>query len=191
MSKKGSTGKPVTTTWGKHLTASAKKGSAKAERRNSKEDVQKRLQENESSANNKFINFLESLKDNTNSTLIESVKKGFKACCENEEYSDAFTYAGFNNFELEIPKEAVADCSHQGQCDEDVDFWAPRITRPESITPELLRRELKGYGAWDEDELMNDEDNWKRIIWLAAGQIKDEGSITDGNEPDSNKPDIV
>ena len=146
--------------------------------------VAESLQENELSMNNtKFINFLESLKGNGNEMLIESVKKGFKVCYENEEDAGDIVYASFNHFELAMPKEAVADCYHQGQCDEDVAFWATKIPRPESITPELLRTELKEY--WDENELADDDANWNRIIWLAAAQIQDEKFESDRNEPES------
>ena len=82
--------------------------------------------------------------------------------------------AYFNRFTLDLPPEAVADCSHQGQCDADVDCWATRIERPSNLTPGKLRAELKEYGAWDADELADDAINWHRIIWLAAGNIQDE-----------------
>jgi len=85
MAKKGSTGKEVTTEWAKHLRPFGKKEAAKCERKNAKaciEDDKKNLQE--ASMNKKFIKFLESLKDGKHNSLIESVKKGFQACCENE-----------------------------------------------------------------------------------------------------------
>ena len=78
----------------------------------------------------------------------------------------------FEGFGLSMPDDAVADCSHQGQCDEDVEYWSARIDRPETITPEALAAELREYGAWDQDELADDAANWRRIIWLAAGNIK-------------------
>lgn len=82
--------------------------------------------------------------------------------------------AYFNRFELELPADCVTDCSHQGQCDSDVSYWANKLTRPDAITPEKLAAELKEYGAWDAEELASDSDNWHRIIWIAAGNIKEE-----------------
>ena len=82
--------------------------------------------------------------------------------------------SSFNRFELELTAEQAGDCSHQGRCDDDVDYWAPRISRPKECTPENLRDELQGYGAWSDDELADDTENWKRIIWIAAGNIQDE-----------------
>jgi len=82
--------------------------------------------------------------------------------------------AFFNRFSLDLTDEQVADCSHQGPCDEDVAYWSKRIVRPTDITAERLAAELKDYGAWDEKQLSDDEANWQRLIWIAAGNIKDE-----------------
>jgi hypothetical protein len=84
--------------------------------------------------------------------------------------------AYFNRFSLDLPSEAVTDCSHQGACDDDVEHWAAKIQRPSDITPEALRSELKEYGAWDSTELSDDDANWKRLIWIAAGNIKEENN---------------
>lgn len=84
--------------------------------------------------------------------------------------------AYFNRFTLDLPDEAVSDCSHTGACDEDVFVWSKAIPRPDEITPDALRSELKEYGAWDSDELADDDTNWQRIIWLAAGNIKEENA---------------
>ena len=82
--------------------------------------------------------------------------------------------AYFTRFTLEIPDAAIPDCSHAGACDDDVSYWSRRISRPDSITPTLLASELKEYGAWDTEELADDEANWHRIIWISCGNLKDE-----------------
>ena len=81
--------------------------------------------------------------------------------------------AYFERFTLPLPDDAVVSCSHQGACDEDVAFWETRVDRPDDITPDNLRAELKGYGAWDDEELADDDANWRRILWIAAGNIQD------------------
>lgn len=81
--------------------------------------------------------------------------------------------AYFDRFELEIPESAVQDCSHQGPCDEDVAYWAPKVSFPD---PELIRAELKEYGAWDENQLLDEEENRSRLLWIAAGNIREERS---------------
>lgn len=82
--------------------------------------------------------------------------------------------AYFTRFHLEIPDAAIPDCSHAGACDDDVSHWSSRIPRPDSLTPALLASELREYGAWDTDELADDEANWQRIIWIACCDLKEE-----------------
>lgn len=81
--------------------------------------------------------------------------------------------AFFERFEIELPDEAVSDCYHQGACDEDVKYWQKKIDLSH-IPDDKLIAELKEHGAWDQDELSDRKANEQRIIWLAAGQIKDE-----------------
>ena len=102
---------------------------------------------------------------------------------------DALYWASFNRFELRIPGQCAVDCSHSGDCEADVQAWAPRITAQvaadaflSSPTPEKIREELKDYGAWDEDELADDERNWIRLVWIAAC------NITDDDAPDCSDP---
>lgn len=84
-------------------------------------------------------------------------------------------YAPFNRFEIAMPLECVEDCSHSGACDSDVAHWAPKIAALNpGIKPEDVRAELKEYGAWDAEELSDDATNWERIVWLAAGNLKEE-----------------
>lgn len=78
----------------------------------------------------------------------------------------------FNSFEITMSDACVADCSHQGDCDEDVEKWARRLNL--AIDPKSLREELAEYGAWDNDELLDHSENIRRIIWCAACNIKDE-----------------
>ena len=86
--------------------------------------------------------------------------------------------AQFNRFEITLPEQAVKDCSHSGACDDDVEYWESRIGILITVDPELIRSELKDYGAWDDKELSDDKANRQRIIWLAAGQIQDEEFAT-------------
>ncbi len=81
--------------------------------------------------------------------------------------------------EFKMTMEEAWSASHQGQCDDDVKALSqvPRIARQlAKIDPQLLRDELREYGAWDGDELADHDQNLQRILWLAAGQIIDEAS---------------
>jgi len=95
-------------------------------------------------------------------------------------------YTYFNHFgELEMPGQAVLDCSHSGACDEDVAYWAPRIKRPGDATKEKIREDLKETGGWDAEELDDDNKNWERIVWIAAGNIREnEYEMTRGDSRD-------
>lgn len=73
----------------------------------------------------------------------------------------------------EIPLEfqtAFLSCSHSGPCDSDVEnakqFFAVD-------NPAKLRTYLKEFGAWDESELADDDANLGRILWIMAGEIKE------------------
>ena len=101
----------------------------------------------------------------------------------------ALYWASFNRFEMRLSGECVEACSHSGACDDDVAHWAPIVraqvetdaftNRP---TPNKIRAELKECGAWDADELADDEANWRRIVWIAAGNIAEEDT------PDCSDP---
>ncbi len=83
--------------------------------------------------------------------------------------------ASFNKFEMHMPLEAVEDCSHSGECDDDVSYWAPLIRNLNpDIKAEDICAELKEYGAWDAKELADSHENWLRIVWCAACNIKEE-----------------
>ena len=75
--------------------------------------------------------------------------------------------------------------SHQGQCIQDVQDLvkdAEIASQLDAIGPDMIRKELKEYGAWDEEELMDDESNRERFVWLAAGDIVEdekEGGLTE------------
>ena len=78
--------------------------------------------------------------------------------------------------ELNI-KRTDAECgSHQGRCDDDISFLRklPYLKKQlEAIDAELLRSELREYGAWEDDELLDHENNLNRILWLLCGDIVD------------------
>ena len=81
--------------------------------------------------------------------------------------------AYFDRFTVEMPFEAVGDCSHQGDCQPEVRDWLPRLDLS-NVKPDDLRAELAEYGAWEEDELQEHQTNLERIIWIAAGNIREE-----------------
>jgi hypothetical protein len=67
--------------------------------------------------------------------------------------------------------ELLMGCSHQGQCDEDVEQAAQYF---EVKCYESIRQDLKEYGAWSDEELQDDEENLKRYLWTLSGDIQEE-----------------
>lgn len=85
--------------------------------------------------------------------------------------------AYFNRFIIQMTKEQALSASHPGECDEDVKALLEnkKIARQlDRIPAEKIAAELKEFGAWDEEELKDESANRERIIWIAAGNIKEE-----------------
>jgi hypothetical protein len=90
----------------------------------------------------------------------------------------ALYWASFNRFDLRISGECALDCSHSGACDDDVAHWTPKVRAQVEIdgftnrpTADSIRAELAEYGAWDAEELADDDASWKRLVWIAAGKV--------------------
>lgn len=83
---------------------------------------------------------------------------------------------GRGGIEFVMTLAEARSISHSGPCDDDV---ATLIKRPkfrsqlDDIDPDMLRAELKEYGAWEDAELQDHDTNLQRILWLAAGDIAD------------------
>ena len=86
--------------------------------------------------------------------------------------SDATDIIQFNYGELCLPVEALKDCNHQGQCDDDVEYWEKEIDwKAQSMDAEAIRKQVSEYCDWDvSDELQNR----RRLLWIAAGNWQDE-----------------
>lgn len=95
-----------------------------------------------------------------------------------EDLEDSKTrFAAFNHLELEIDISDANACSHSGDCGDDVmellgrDYIRNQFAK---IDPDAIRKELREYGAWDDEQLSNEADNEMRILWVACGDIVDE-----------------
>ena len=79
--------------------------------------------------------------------------------------------------EIQLTKKQALKGAHFGDCEADVRelLKVPAIARQfAKIDPEKIKRELRKYGAWDDEELQNVEMNQVRILWEACGNIKEE-----------------
>ena len=84
--------------------------------------------------------------------------------------------ASFNRFEFALTREDVDRCHHTGTCDDDVyevsqyEYVVEQFNR---IEKETIRTVLKEYAEWNSDELADDAENRRRVVWLAAADIQD------------------
>lgn len=63
----------------------------------------------------------------------------------------------------DFPADAISDCSGPGSADDSVEYWVDRLDfRP---APDPVREYLKEFGAWDDTELRDDEQNRRRFFW--------------------------
>ena len=86
-------------------------------------------------------------------------------------------YANFERFEFRMSLADATNCSHSGACDDNVAhvLTKPYIRKQLAAIPDgSLRDELREYGAWDSGELDNRAANEARMVWIAAGNIKEE-----------------
>ena len=87
-------------------------------------------------------------------------------------------YAPFDRIDICMTLKQAESCSQPGQDAEPyvrILMAHPLIKRQRrKIAPDLIRQELKEYGAWEEEELADDDANWQRILWLGANDIVEE-----------------
>jgi hypothetical protein len=88
-----------------------------------------------------------------------------------------FYTTGSGLIELDITESDARIGSHAGQCDEDIDYLLTLDyikKQLADIPADLLVDELREYGAWDETELSDHEQNKARLLWIACGDILDQ-----------------
>lgn len=73
---------------------------------------------------------------------------------------------------IRLRLDEARSCSHQGQCDQDVTALRRTCTRVRNDLRRMnradLRRCLKGYGAWDAEQLADHDENLQRVLWIAC-----------------------
>ena len=73
----------------------------------------------------------------------------------------------------QLPSDCVLECSAAGAVDEAVAYWIKELDF--DVPEPQAARWLKEFGAWDEEELANHDDNVQRVLWLACCDIKENG----------------
>jgi len=88
--------------------------------------------------------------------------------------------AMFNAFEITMTRAQALSCSQPGHdAAPDIErlLTDPRIARQvRKLDSAALRAELDEWGAWNDAELADHQANIRRILWIAAGNIREGGS---------------
>ena len=87
---------------------------------------------------------------------------------------------GSGNIELQFTQEQAESVPLSGAADAAIDdlmLDEEIIAQVRELSVEDVREELREYGAWDEEELSDHTSNVRRLIWLAAYQVREENGI--------------
>lgn len=80
----------------------------------------------------------------------------------------------YGYFLEELPEDCIRDCFSPGQdASEAVSYWRKRLGF--QVPRELAVRYLREYGAWEDLDTASDDMLADRCLWLAAGDIKENG----------------
>lgn len=87
------------------------------------------------------------------------------------------TYTYFSRYGdiLMITDAIAAECSGRGDQTENVNSNVGRVEW--LANADAIRRTLREYGAWDDDELSDAAENRCRILWIAAFDIGEEPEV--------------
>ena len=109
---------------------------------------------------------------------------------------DALYWVLCNHLQFRIPGRVVLDICKSGSNDKAVAAHLEEVrqltdalyqndpTNPWRPTAESIRNELAEYGAWYYSELVDDEVNWARLLWIASWSIYEDAT------PDCSAPCI-
>lgn len=68
--------------------------------------------------------------------------------------------------------EIIADCTHQGSCDAEVDYWVTKLSF--ECHYETARKYLLNCGIDEDSDNLNDFESVMRcLFWIACGTAKD------------------
>jgi len=93
-----------------------------------------------------------------------------------------FWTSGCGRLELNLSADQAARGYHSGRCDADIVELkqVPEISAQLlALDTGLVRECLREYGAWNSAELSSHGDNLERLLWIACGDIVDQGAEND------------
>lgn len=81
-----------------------------------------------------------------------------------------------NYTELLLKKDDVMSGFHPGDCADDICAIAKESYISDQLNAldnEAVRKELTDYGSWSDSDLADHEENKRRLLWVACGDIFD------------------
>ena len=90
---------------------------------------------------------------------------------------NSMLWAGGNYVELGFSAEDADSILQPGPADETVAYIAglPYMkAQLDALDPEKIRKELREYGAWDDEELKDDIENRLRLVWTLGCNAAEE-----------------
>lgn len=84
-----------------------------------------------------------------------------------------YNYSNYSN-DLRLTRKDAESATHSGDCEGDVIILMEKKyikKQLDLLNPDNLKKELSEYGAWNDEELSNHNDNIKRWVWISAGDI--------------------
>jgi hypothetical protein len=85
-------------------------------------------------------------------------------------------FDGLRGLSIEMTIDQAESGSHQGPCDDDIAMLlkVPELSAQlDEIGADKIRSAMKEVGAWDDDELADDDQNRARALWQACGDAKE------------------
>lgn len=80
------------------------------------------------------------------------------------------------NEETELPGEAIESVPSQGAADDAVEYL--RSALDVEVDAEELKEFLSCYGAWNDEELSDHDNNIERLLWLACLDCQENNTTT-------------
>jgi len=82
--------------------------------------------------------------------------------------------------ELQLTLRQAQSCAHPGDNEAAVKLLRqdPKVRRQlNKLDPKLVASELREYGAWDDNDLADHDQNLTRLLWIAAHDITEENFL--------------
>ena len=85
--------------------------------------------------------------------------------------------------EVVVPGETLIDLTASGPVDDAAEYWSHegRTWGWGDVDPSDVAVDLAEYGAWDEEDLKDEDQNRERFLWTASGMV------TEGEDPDGHR----